>query len=322
MSIIERAVRRLRADDEPVGPRPVEIVEEPRRARTRLAPTPARPTDAPPKRRPSPPAQKGATSPAQKGATSPAQKGATKGPSDTIDLKRLESAGMIVPNGKRTQISEEFRVIKRPLLQNAKQTDPGAPHASNLILVTSAFPDEGKTFSSINLAISMSLELDHSVLLVDADVAQPHPGDFLGLKPRKGLMDLLLDPTLPLSETLIRTNVDRLDVLLAGRRHDHATELLASDGMTRLLDELAAQGPERIVIFDAPPLLVTTEASALAHRAGQVVLVVAAGETTHTAVKSAMAQLEGCRVFGLLNKGTAGLDQDAFNYSRYRYSES
>lgn len=243
-----------------------------------------------------------------------------EGPSDTIDLARLESAGMINPNGKRTQISEEFRVIKRPLLHHAKRGDPVPTRGRNLIVVTSAFPNEGKTFSSINLAISMSLELDHSVLLVDADVVRPQPSGFLGLKPRKGLMDMLLDPTLSLAQTVIRTNVERLDVLLAGRSHDQASEILASEGMTRLLDELAAEGPDRVVIFDAPPLLVTTEASVLAHRAGQVVMVVEAGKTTQAALKAALAQLEGCSVFGLLNRST-GLDQDVFNYGRYRYSE-
>jgi receptor protein-tyrosine kinase len=245
------------------------------------------------------------------------------GPFDTIDLAALESSGMIVPDGRRTQISEEFRIIKRTLLQNVKRRE-SSESTSNLILVTSAFPGEGKTFSSINLAISMSREIDHSVLLVDADVAQVRRADFLGLKPRKGLIDLLVNPSLSLEEAVIRTNVERLDVLLAGPAHHHATELLASDAMTRLLSRLAAQGPERIVIFDGPPLLVTTEAGALAHRAGQVVLVVEAGKTTQAAVKSAMAQLEGCTVFAVLNKSTGGLSEDMHSYGRYgryKYSE-
>ncbi len=194
---------------------------------------------------------------------------------------------MIVPHGKRTQLSEEFRAIKRPLLQNVKQRGAKAVRKSNLILVTSAFPNEGKTFSSINLAMSMSLEPDHSVLLIDADVAKPRSEDFLGLSPRPGLMDLLLDPKLRLADVAIRTNVDRLQVLLAGRAHLQANELLASESMSRLLDELAGK-PDRIVIFDAPPLLVTTEAAVLAQRVGQVVMVVEAGKTAQAAVKTAL----------------------------------
>lgn len=239
---------------------------------------------------------------------------------EAIDLAKLERDGMIVPDGKRTQLSEEFRAIKRPLLQNVKLRGSKAVKRSNLILVTSAFPNEGKTFSSMNLAMSMSLEPDHSVLLIDADVAKPRSEDFLGLSPRTGLMDLLLDPKLRLADTVIRTNVDRLSVLLAGRSHRQANEVLASESMNRLLDELAAR-PDRIVIFDAPPLLVTTEAAVLAQRVGQVVVVVEAGKTAQAALKTALAQVEGCRIFGLLNKSTNSLGENQFNYGRYGESE-
>ena len=282
MSIIERAVRRLKSAEVEPSPRAVEILKEPPPAPPIPSASEARPDEERPDPGPVPPLRSRPT---------------IERPSDTIDLARLERAGMIVPGGKRTQISEEFRVIKRPLLQNAKRRDPAAARSSNLILVTSAFPNEGKTFSSINLAISMSLELDHSVLLVDADVAQHRRDDFLGLRPRPGLMDLLLDPGLSLDETVIRTNVERLDVLLSGRSHHQANELLASEAMSRLLEQMAASGPDRIVIFDAPPLLVTTEAGILAHRAGQVLMVVEADKTTQMALKSALAQLEGCTVF-------------------------
>ena len=231
----------------------------------------------------------------------------------------LERAGMILPGGRRTQISEEFRAIKRGLLQVAKQADSGQARSNNMIMVTSAFPNEGKTFSSINLALSMSLELDHSVLLVDADVARAERFDFLGLSSGTGLMDLLLDPERSLEQTIIRTNIDRLDVLLAGSHQQQASELLASESMSRLLDRLAAQGPDRIVILDGPPLLVTTEARTLAHRAGRVVIVVEADRTPQAALKAALAQLEGCSVFGLLNKRTGSLSGDVFNYGSYKY---
>lgn len=297
MSIIERAVRRQK-------PAETETLHEPR-----LAPA-ASPLQSP---HPEEEANRRGAQPRRSVTTVPS-------PFDTIDLGRLERAGMIVPDGKRTQLSEEFRAIKRLLLQNVKRRDAAAPRNANLIAVTSSFPNEGKTFSSINLAMSLSLELDHSVLLVDADVAQARR-DFLGLKHTEGLMDLLIDPELSLEKTVIRTNVARLDVLLAGRSHHQANELLASDGMSRLLDRLAAQGPDRIVIFDAPPLLVTTEAGTLAHRAGQVIMVVEADKTTQTHLKAALAQLEGCSVFGILNKSTGGLGQDVYDYGRYRYSE-
>ena len=323
MSIIERAVRRLKTVDVAQAPRATEIIEE-RRPALLISSTPPTSSLPPISSRPRTSARRSARSDAESTPRSvPLPKRVT--PIDTasvaIDLDRLERAGMIVPDGRRTQISEEFRVIKRKLLQNAKQGSSGPSGNNNLILVTSAFPDEGKTFSSINLALSLSLELDHSVLLVDADVAQAGRSDFLGLRPGKGLMDLLLDKELSLEQTIIRTNVERLNVLLAGQSHHQANELLASESMGRLLDQLTAQAPGLIVILDGPPLLVTTEAGTLAHRAGQVVLVVAADETPQTALKAAMAHLEGCRVFGLLNKSTRSLGRDVFDYGRYRYSE-
>ncbi len=304
MSIIERAIRRLKpGGDEEASPGP-EIRPEPPRAQ----PVPTLPT------------QELLESKAGSATPPPPGDAEVDGPFETIDLAKLESDGMIVPHGKRTQLSEEFRAIKRPLLQNVRQRGVKAVRKSNLILVTSAFPNEGKTFSSINLAMSMSLEPDHSVLLIDADVAKPRSEDFLGLSPRPGLMDLLLDPKLRLADVAIRTNVDRLQVLLAGRAHLQANELLASESMSRLLDELAAK-PDRIVIFDAPPLLVTTEAAVLAQRVGQVVVVVEAGKTAQAAVKTALAQIDGCRVFGLLNKSTNALGENQFNYGRYGESE-
>jgi protein-tyrosine kinase len=309
MSIIERAVGRLKTAEATNAPRQIEFIEN-------RAPAPQTPSPraAPPrsvvdrevesKRTPVP------------GST---RMPPTEGPKTEIDLAKLERAGMILPGARRTQISEEFRAIKRVLLQVAKHADSGRTRSNNMVLVTSAFPNEGKTFSSINLALSMSLELDHSVLLVDADVARAERVDFLGLNSGIGLMDLLLKPETPLEEAVIRTNIDRLDVLLAGSPQQHAGELLASESMSRLLDRLSAQGPERIVILDGPPLLVTTEARTLANRVGRVVLVVEADRTPQAALKAAVAQLEGCSVYALLNKSSGGLSRDMFRYGSYKY---
>lgn len=309
MNIIERAVRRLKTAEVVQAPRATEIIEE----RRPVPPIPSAPA-ASSRRRANSEVEFN-----QRSVPWPKRVTPIDGPSAEIDPAMLERAGMILPGGRRTQISEEFRAIKRGLLQVAKQADSGQARSNNMIMVTSAFPNEGKTFSSINLALSMSLELDHSVLLVDADVARAERVDFLGLSSGTGLMDLLLDPERSLEQTIIRTNIDRLDVLLAGSHQQQASELLASESMSRLLDRLAAQGPDRIVILDGPPLLVTTEARTLAHRAGRVVIVVEADRTPQAALKAALAQLEGCSVFGLLNKRTGSLSGDVFNYGSYKY---
>ncbi len=221
-----------------------------------------------------------------------------------INLSRLHELGMVTPDGGRTSIAEEFRVIKRPLIDKAfDQKSGGATKHGNLIMVTSSLPGEGKTFCAVNLAISIAMEMDHTVLLIDADVARPSLPRALGIKTDAGLMDMLLDDKLDLSDVMLRTNIDSLSLLPAGRSHKNATELLASQAMSKLLDEIANRYPDRIVIFDSPPVLLTTEARVLASQMGQIVVVVEAEKTTQHAVKTVLRQLgSGANVNLLYNK--------------------
>ncbi len=220
-----------------------------------------------------------------------------------INLTRLAALGYITPDAPRSQSADEFRVLKRPLLNNAQGKSAAPVKRANLIMITSSMPGEGKTFTSINLALSIAMELDTTVLLVDADVARPAVLDRLGLPSSPGLLDLLTQPELEVADVLLKTNVDRLTVLPAGTHHARATELLASSGMTRLLDEMATRYSDRILVFDAPPLLLSTESRALASQVGQVVLVVEADRTTQGALQSALTMIESCPVvMTVLNK--------------------
>ena len=232
-----------------------------------------------------------------------------------INLERLAAKNMITSDGGRNPVAEEFRVIKRPLIENAFSTDGRPVNRNNLIMVTSALPGEGKTFTAINLAISIAMELDHTVLLVDADVARPSVLRTLGLKSEAGLMDVLLDPKLDVADVLLKTNIDTLSILPAGKSHRHATELLASQTMSSLLDEIASRYPDRIVIFDSPPLLLTSEARVLASQMGQIVVVVEAETTTMHAVKSALSQIETCANVNLVyNKARDFPGQEDYGY--------
>jgi len=168
----------------------------------------------------------------------------------------------------------------------------------------------------VNLAISIAAELDKTVLLVDADVSRPSVLSRLGLAPARGLLDVLADPSVQLSDVLLRTNIDGLTILPAGAPRGQATELLASEGMTRLVDELAARYADRVLIFDAPPLLPSTESRVLASHMGQVVVVVEAERTAQKSVMQAMATLESCPVvMPLLNK--ASRSEVGFYYGYY-----
>jgi len=220
-----------------------------------------------------------------------------------VDRDRLRRQSMITPDGERTAIAESFRRIKRQILANVASPRTGAPPA-NLVLVTSALAGEGKTFCAINLAISIALEMDRSVLLVDADVAKPSVPQALGLEAEKGLMDVLLDRRMDLAEVLWKTDIGRLALLPVGTAHKHATELLASDAMRGLLHEMAERYHDRIIIFDSPPLLAASEAGVLASQMGQIVMVVEAGKTSEAALKDALGRIDSSKVAGLLlNKG-------------------
>jgi len=202
-----------------------------------------------------------------------------------IDLDRLRRLGIVTPDQGKTQIAEQFRIIKRPLLTKAF-----AKKNNNLIMISSAFAGEGKSFCAVNLAMSVASEMDHRVLLVDADVARPSLPNLLGFKNEKGLMDLLLGGPDNVADVMIKTNVEKLSFIAAGKSHSHATELLASQTMVMLLEELAQRYNDRIVIFDAPPILLTSEARVLAERMGQIVLVVEAERTTQQALSHVLNQ--------------------------------
>ena len=232
----------------------------------------------------------------------PAQKFSTR--RVELDLNRMRDMGMVTAAGGRTRLLEDFRVIKRPLLQRAFAERAEGEKPGNLIMVTSSLPGEGKTYCAINLAMSIAMELDHTVLLVDADVARPSVLRSLGLPAHRGLMDILLDDKIDMSDVMLRTNVDTLSILPAGTSTPRATELLASSSMSTLVDEIAHRYPDRIVIFDSPPLLLTSESRVLASHMGQIVMVVEAQTTTQHAVKEALHQLEGYQNVNLIYNKT------------------
>ena len=220
-----------------------------------------------------------------------------------IDMDALVSSGIVSPNAPRSQIADQYRVIKRPLIKNAMGRGASPIEHGNLIMITSALPGEGKSFTALNLAMSIATELDNTVMLVDADVARPSIMRMLGLPNGPGLLDLVIGEVADLSSVLLKTNIDKLTILPSGTPHPRATELLASDAMTRLLEDIASRYSDRIIVFDSPPLLPTTEARVLATHMGQIVLVVHSGRTLQSEVRQALATIDTCLVkLLLLNK--------------------
>lgn len=223
----------------------------------------------------------------------------------TIDLDALGAEGYVVPSQVRSKMAAEFRDVKRALLKNARTQGEAANPRGMLIAVTSAVPGEGKTFCAINLAMSMAMEVDTAVILVDADVVRPTVLTRLGAAGHPvGLLDLLVRNDLPLHEALASTNVPKLSVMASGSRSERSPELLGSKAMSHLLDRLVAEYADHVVIFDAPPLLLASEASILAAAVGQVVMVVEAARTPCQLVTKAFAAVKNCPVvLSVLNKG-------------------
>jgi exopolysaccharide/PEP-CTERM locus tyrosine autokinase len=234
-----------------------------------------------------------------------------------LDFEAMAASGLLVPSQSRNVLANEFRVIKRPLIANAMGKGATPVTNGNLVMITSALPGEGKSFTAINLAISIAMELDNTVMLVDADVARPSVLNMLGLPPKEGLLDVVNENSLDISRVLLRTNIEKLSILPSGTPHPRATELLASDAMIRLLDDMAKRYPDRIIIFDSPPLLLTTEARALATHMGQIVVVVQSGETTQAAVREAVATIDACPLkMMVLNKATqSASDRYGYGYA-------
>jgi exopolysaccharide/PEP-CTERM locus tyrosine autokinase len=230
------------------------------------------------------------------------KKVAFEGPKHHVEQADLIRGGLLASLDQAVPVADQFRKIKRPLIANAFTAEPRTEHA-NVIMITSALPSAGKTFCSVNLAVSVSLERDLNVLLVDADVAKPHITREFGLADAPGLIDWLLEDGSDINDLLVRTDLNEIQVLPAGRSHPQATELLASERMSRLVQELATRYSDRVVLLDSPPLLITSEAQALASQVGQITLVVEAGRTSQQQLMQTLETLdEGKAVNIILNK--------------------
>jgi exopolysaccharide/PEP-CTERM locus tyrosine autokinase len=236
-----------------------------------------------------------------------------------FDLNALREAGLLPPAHQERELAQQFRQIKRPLINNALGRGIEALPDGNLVMIASAVPGEGKTFTSLNLALSVRLEEDVTVLLVDGDVVNPRLSQILGADDARGLLDVIKDPSFSWASAILPTDVPGLSFLPAGHQDPNATELLASVRMSEVASQLARQDPSRLVLFDSAPLLLTTESQALTQIAGQILVVVRADDTPQHVVLEAIETLaESKSVSLVLNQSTK---QPHAGYY-YRYASS
>jgi Mrp family chromosome partitioning ATPase len=297
-SLFERADAAFGLDPRGNGLKLPEVPAVPQPLR-RPAPAPAAAPAPQVQPRQAAPAPQPAPAPAPEPAAPPPPPRAVafNGPFARIDREHLRDGGLIVPEDPVTGLLEEFRIVKRELLADART---GASPLARRILVCSPHTGEGKTYCATNLAIALAAERGLEVLLVDADVVKPSITDRLGLAAREGLMDALSDPAILPESLVIRTDIDGLFVLPAGTATARDAEYLASNRTADLLDRLTEGAPDRILIFDTPPALAASPAAELAKHVGQALLVVRADETSRAALEDAQQLLSACGDIKLL----------------------
>lgn len=300
MSIVERALQKAQA-------------AKPESAATPDAEREAADLSAPPPPAPEPPSAPQSKAP---------RGGFALGGSVAISIADLRAQGRLAAQGLDHRTEEEFRRIKWPLLNAISGRGGTTAAANNLILVTSAVPGEGKTFTALHLALSLAREPDIEVLLVDGDVAQPTLSASLGITARPGLTDMVADPALDFSRIICPTSIDRLYVAPAGARRDNSPELLASARMGYLMEDLARRFAPGVVVFDSPPVLATNEAQVLSRYVGQILMVVRADATEQRVVTEALGLLDRTKpVSAVLNKVESSLISRYYSYYYYGYGK-
>jgi exopolysaccharide/PEP-CTERM locus tyrosine autokinase len=231
-----------------------------------------------------------------------------------IDQSALRNAGYLPEEALERRFADHYRRVKRPLIEKAL----AGTSEMRLILISSALPGDGKTFTTINLALSMARERDISVLLVDADGPRASLSEVLGVRKERGLLDALTDESVDVESLILGTNVRGLEILPAGKFIEHATELIASGRMSQIAVRMTAPNPRRLVLFDSAPLLVSSEARVLTRVPGQIVLVVRAGVTPRRAIQDAIAQVDRQKLQGLVVNQARGVPgEDYYGYSTY-----
>ena len=234
-----------------------------------------------------------------------------------IDVAALVESGLYPPEESRAEIAQDFRRIKRPIINGAFGVDAIAAENANLIMIAGPLPKAGKTFCAVNLAASIARERDVGAVLVDADVLKPNISRVVGLESEVGLIDHLLDPSISLGDIVYQTDFHGIAVVPAGQRHPEATELLASRRMGEFVSALSQNFSSRMIIVDTPPLLVTNEAHVLSEHMGQIVMVIEAGVSTQESVIGALESLNRDKpINAILNKSRVGTFGD---YGRGAY---
>jgi exopolysaccharide/PEP-CTERM locus tyrosine autokinase len=257
---------------------------------------------------------------AGQGAPAPAERHALAAPHHppiVLDRPKLRALGLLPPEEQERRLSSQYRKIKRPLIAGAIGRGEERLPKGYMIMLASAMSGEGKTFTALNLALSIAREKDLRVLLIDADVAKPHLSRTFGLEGEPGLLDVLREPQMNVEAVIRRTDVPTLTFLPAGKSSADATELLASRRMEEVAALLGKHDDHRMVIFDSPPLMQTTESPALVQVVGQILVVVRAEWTPQPVLLDALENLQDHPAVSLMLNQSMRSETSAYYYYGY-----
>lgn len=236
-----------------------------------------------------------------------------------FDFKRLEAAGLYPPESCARRLRDEYRDIRRQVVAASIEKVPGTGQpVGPIVVVTSAGPGEGKSYTALNLALSIAGQGLYDVLLVDADFVKRTISNACNVGDRPGLAQLLAHSATDFLDYACPTPTQRLRIIPAGTRASAAHDLFAPARVSSLFDAMRAAMAEHIVIVDTPPILVSSDASVVLEAAGQVLLVVRAGATLQDAVREAVRRIRKTLPVGvILNDWTPLLPSEKKTYTSY-----
>ncbi len=217
-----------------------------------------------------------------------------------IDREKMIENGLLDPDYGRKHLAAEYRNIIKTILTNIACDDPSEIAQRNMLLISSAERSEGRTFICLNLAMSLAAKTGYTVVLIDSDISNPQLSRLIGRDTEKGLTNWVADPSLDVMQLISPTDITGLAVLPVGTNREEATGLLGGDHFRGSLESLSSDDANRIFIFDSSPMLSSTEATALAEYAGQILFVVRAGKTPEKSVLEALKNLDSSRPLNIV----------------------
>jgi len=252
-------------------------------------------------------------------AKTPVQACAIPGSSDTEypyepRISQVNNPFLVSANDTGSPISEEYKKLKSLLVGMERQDG-----FANVIMVTSAIAGEGKSITALNLALSLAQEMDHTVLLVDADLRKPSIHRYLDLNPVAGLADIL-EERADMGTALIHTGIGRLVVLPAGKVTHNPVELFTSQRFAQFIQDIKHRYRDRYVIIDTPPILPFAETRTLSKLVDGVIFVVKERMASQASIAEGISALDGARKLGLVyNEAEISISDDRYGHYYNRY---